>query len=138
MVSECTFEAAAEDERGRELDEGVVELGSSFPAGGEAAMVVQPGVGALDRPALSAERVACAALAGSAFLGDPRLDRAVAQRRPDVFGVVAAVGEQPVRALPTAAPQRRDRVDQRDRMPAIVVVRGAEPGSERDAAAVAG
>ena len=138
MVSECTFEAAAEDERGRELDEGVVELGSSFPAGREAALVVQPSVGALDRPALGAERVAGAAFAGSAFLGDPRLDAALAERAADVFGVVAAVGEQPVRALPAAAAERRDRIDDGDRVAAVVVVRGADPGGQRGAAAVAG
>ena len=138
VVSECAFEAAAEDECARELDEGVVELGSSLPAGAEAPLVVQPGVGAFDPPALTRERVTRAALPGAAFLGDPRLDAAFAQRSTDVFGVVAAVGEQPVGPAAAAAPQRRDRVDHRERMAAVVVVRGADPGGQRRAAAVAG
>src|SRR5258708_2963627 len=94
VVSECTFEAAAEDEGGRELDEGVVELGSAFPAGRESALVVEPGVGAFDRPALAAQRVACTALPGPALLGDPRLDLALSQRDADVVGVIAAVGQE--------------------------------------------
>jgi hypothetical protein len=55
-----------------------------------------------------------------------------------VFGVVAAVGEQPVGPAAAAAPQRRDRVDHRECVAAVVVVRGADPGGQRRAAAVAG
>lgn len=93
VVSECSVESAAEDDGGCELGEGEVELGSSFPAGGDAAVVVEPGVGAFDRPALGCLRVADTALAGPAFLDDPRIDAALAERGADVFGVVAAVGE---------------------------------------------
>ena len=84
------------------------------------------------------ERVACPTLAGMASLGDSRFDRPFAQRGADVFGVVAAVGEQPVGSFAAAAPQRRDRVDDRDRVAAIVVVGRAQQDGERGAAAVAG
>jgi len=42
VVSKCSVESAAEDDGGCELGEGEVELGSSFPAGGDAAVVVEP------------------------------------------------------------------------------------------------
>jgi len=42
VVSKCSVESSAEDEGGCELCEGEVELGSSFPAGGDAAVVVEP------------------------------------------------------------------------------------------------
>lgn len=124
MVSECSVESAAEDECDGELGEGEVELGSSFPAGGDPPVVVEPGVGAFDRPAFGCLGVAGASFAGSAFLDDPRLDPAFAERGPDVFGVVAAVGKQPHWAFASAASQRRDRINNGDRVPAVVVVRG--------------
>jgi hypothetical protein len=138
VLSKCVFESAAEDEGGRELDEGVVELGSSFPAGGEAAVVVEPGVAGFDRPAFVGVRVAGAALAGWSFLGDVWFDPARAERGADVVGVVAAVGVEPVRARPAAAAQGRDRVDERDRLCPVVFVRGPDAGGERCAASVGG
>lgn len=120
------------------MDEGVVELGSSFPADVESAVVVEPGVAAFDRPASARERVADAALTGPSFLGDARFDLAFAERAADVFGVVAAVGEQPVGPLAAAAAQQRDRVDERDRLHAVVLVRGADARGKRRAAAVGG
>ena len=79
VVSKCSVESAAEDECGGELGEGEVELWSSFPAGRDAAVVVEPGVGAFDRPAFGCLRVAGAALAARVLLDDPRLDPAFAE-----------------------------------------------------------
>jgi hypothetical protein len=55
-----------------------------------------------------------------------------------VFGVVAAVSKQLVGSFAAAAPKRRDRVDDRDRVAAVVVVCRAEQDRERGAVAVAG
>src|SRR5262249_36380279 len=79
VLSKCEVESAAEDEGGCEVGEGEEEFGSSFPAGVEAAVVVQPGVGAFDRPALVGLWVAGAALAGSAFLDDLGCDSALVE-----------------------------------------------------------
>jgi hypothetical protein len=128
VVSECVVEASAEDEGCRELDEGVVELGSDFPTGREAALVVEPSVRAFDRPALAGEWVSGASLPGPAFVGDPRLDLAFPQRLADVFGVVAAVGQEPVGTTTAAAPQRGDLVNESDRLATVVLVRGADQG----------
>lgn len=78
VVSKCSVESAAEDDGECELAEGEVELGSSFPTGGDASVVVQPGVGAFDRPALGCLRVACASRAARSFLDDPRFDATLA------------------------------------------------------------
>ena len=110
------------------MDEGVVELGPDFPTGREAAVVMEPGVRAFDRPAFAGEWVFRASLAGPAFVGDSRLDLAFQERLTDVFGVVAAVGEEPVGAPAAAAPQRRDLVDDSDRLATVVLVRGADAG----------
>jgi hypothetical protein len=132
------LECAAEDEGAGELGECEVELGSAFPAGADAALVVEPGVGALDHRALARLRVARSPLARFALVWDARLDPAFAQRGADVGGVVAAVGEQQVGAVAAIVAQRRDRVDERDEMAAVVVVCGAEKNRERQPAAVAG
>src|SRR5207249_1911921 len=90
VVSECVVESAAEHECGGELGEGEVELGSSFPARGEAALVVEPGVGPFDRPAVACLCVADASLAGLSFARDVRGDAALAEPVADRVGVEAA------------------------------------------------
>jgi hypothetical protein len=138
LLSKCAFEAAAEDDGACELCEGEVELGSALPAGRDAPVCVEPGVGAFDRPALGCLRVACASAAARSLLDYAWIDAALAQRGADVFGVVAAVGEQLVGSFTAAATQRRDRIDDRDRVSAVVVVCRAQDDSERGAVAVAG
>lgn len=137
VVSECSVESAAEDEGEGELGEGEVELGSSFPAGADAAVVVQPGVRAFDRPAFGCLRVAGTPFTTRSFLDDPRFDPAFPQRGTDVLGVVAAVGEQPLGTFAPAAPQPGDRIDHGERVAAVVVVGGTQQDRERGAAAVA-
>ena len=107
------------------MGEGEVELGSSFPAGGEAAVVVEPGVGAFDRPTLVCLLVAGAAASRFPFVRDVRGDAAFAQGLAEPVGVVAAVGEQPagpVLAAVAADAQRRQRVDGGERVYAVVPV----------------
>ena len=78
MVSECPLESAAEDDGEGELGEGEVELWSAFPSDADAAVVVQPGVCAFDRPALGCLRVGGTSLPASAFLDDLWFDPALA------------------------------------------------------------
>ena len=125
MVSECVVESSADDECGGELGEGEVELGSSFPASGEAAVVVEPGVGAFDRPALACVLVANASASAFLFVRDARADAALGEGLAEPVGVVAAVGEQPARPVLAAAatdPQPWYRVDRGERMHAVVAV----------------
>jgi hypothetical protein len=138
LLSKCAFEAVAEDDGAGELGEGEVELGSPFPARRDAAVGVEPGVGAFDRPALGCLRVAGASLAARSFLDDPRLDAALAQRGADVFGVIAAVGEQLIGSFAAASPQPRDRIDERDSVWAGVGGCREQQDGERCAVAVAG
>jgi len=122
------------------LCEGEVELGSSFPAGGEAAVVVEPGVGAFDRPAFVCLVVADAAGAGVLLFRDVRSDAAFAECLAQPVGVVAAVGEQPVGSVLAAfaaAAQRRHGVDGGKRVDAVVAVSRPQQQRQRDAAAVA-
>jgi hypothetical protein len=132
------LESAGEDEGAGELGEGEVELGSAFPAGRDASVCVEPGVGAFDRPALGCLGVAGAAFAWAAFLDDARFDATLADRDAEVFGVVAAVGEDLVGSVAVAFAQRRDRVDDRERVAAVVVVGRAQKDRERRAVSVAG
>jgi len=138
LLSKCVFESAAEDEGAGELGEGEVELGAAFVAGCDAAVFVEPGVGAFDRPAVGDLGVADAALAGPVAFGDVWLDAAFTKRGAEVFGVVAAVGQQLIGSIAAAAAQRRDRIDDRERVAAVVVVGGAQDNSQRGAVAVAG
>lgn len=104
VVSECVVESAADDECGGELGEGEVELGSSFPAGVKPSLVVEPGVGAFDRPAEACLVVADASGSGFSFVRNARLDAACAQRDAQPVGVVAAIGEQLAGPVLAAAP----------------------------------
>jgi hypothetical protein len=125
VVSECVVESAAEDECCGELGEGEVELGSSFPASAEAAVVVEPGVGAFDRPALTRVFVADASASAFPFARDVRADAAFLERVAEPVGVVAAVGEEPARPVLAAAStdtQPWYRVDRGERVHAIVPV----------------
>lgn len=109
--------------------EGEVELGSSFPAGGEAAVVVEPGVGAFDRPAVVCLVVADAAGSAFPFLRDVRGDAAFAQRLAEPVSVVAAVGKEPARPILAAVAtdaQPRQRVHRGERVHAVVPVSRAE------------
>ena len=119
------------------MGEGEVELGAAFVADADATVFVEPGVGAFDRPAFGDLGVADTALAGPVAFGDVRFDAAFTQRGADVFGVVAAVGQKLVGSFAAAAAQGWDRIDDRERVAAVVVVCRAQDNSERGAVAVA-
>ncbi len=134
------------------MKEGEVVVGFAVAAGGDPAFGFQPGVGALDRPAMAGLPIArfgpsflatpdlVSGLAGgdrfvrTAALADSRFDLALAQRLRERLGVVAAVCPQfggPQRAL-------EQRVDQRQQVSLLVFVAGGEPHLEREAVGVYG
>ena len=128
-VSKCSLKAAAEDDGAGELDKREVELGPTLVADVDPTPVVQPGVRALDRPALGHLRIANATLASRPAADDPWLDPALAQRGAQVLGVVAAVGQQRVGTVVEPAAtgaQGRDRIDEREQVATLVLVGAAE------------
>ena len=97
--------------------------------------VVQPGEGALDDPTGAAEPGAVLALAASYL----RFDPAAAQLAPVLVVVVAPVGGQALGPLsrPADPPtHRRDPLDERDQLGAVVAVAAGERPGERDPARV--
>lgn len=130
------------------MEQRQVELGSAFPAGADAAPVVQPGVGAFDRPAVAAvgvgrlgaalaaapdeRRVVGGRLVPAAAFADHRLDPAGAQLLTQPVGVIAAIGPQ----LDGSQSTREQLVDQGQQMPAFVLVAGGQPDRERDAGSI--
>ncbi len=128
VVSECVVESAAEDQCGGELGEGEVELGSSFPAWVEAALVVEPGVGSFDRPAVACLCVADAPGSALLFVRDEWFDAALVEGVAEPVGVVAAVGEEagwPVLAS-AADTQPWYRVERGEGVHAVVPVSGRD------------
>lgn len=118
------------------MQEGKVVVGLAVAAGGDAALGFQPGVGALDRPAVACLRIRGAQaaasptpdfagrgargdwLAAGARLADPRLDLTIAQGLLKGLRGVPAIGPQLLRT--DAAPD--ESVDERQQMSALVLV----------------
>ena len=124
------------DEGAAERGEGLVDVGPAFVAYGKATHAVQPGVGALDHPAVTTEAL-------TALHPAPR------DAWPDATGaalaaaapmVVALVGMQlvrtPPRAAPLAAPQGRDGVQRGREHLAVVLVGGADQHAERSTSGI--
>ena len=140
------------DEDHAEVEEGEVVVGFAVAAGCGAAFRFQPGVGALDRPAVAGVRVTCFGcaflaapdlasdlvgggwLVGPAASAEPRFDRAVAEGLLERERVVATVG--PHLAGDEAPPDQR--VDERQQMAALVLVAGRQPHLKRNAVGVYG
>jgi hypothetical protein len=132
------------DHRGGGLDDGEPVVGVALPAGGDAPPVAQPAVGALDRPAFAAVRVAAprdaaaaaldhhgvvgGRLAGAAAAADHRRQATLADLLAQRLAVVAAVCPQLARPDLT----REQLVEQRQQMPPLILVAGADPDRERD------
>lgn len=132
------------------MEEGEVVLGLAVAAGGDPALPFQPGVGALDRPAVAGLRVGrpqsslgAAAdlahrrpgrdrLAAPARLRDAGLDPALAERLLELAAGVAAVGPQLLRADATPG----EGVEEREQVPTLVLVAGGEADLEREPARV--
>jgi len=126
------------------VEEGEVVVGFLVAAGGDAAFCFEPGVGALDGPAVACLGVAglqpsllaspdlagwCAGgdrLAGSARLADPRLDLTLAQSLLDCRRGVAAVSPQ----LVGVDAARGERIEEWQQVPLLVLVAGREPDLE--------
>jgi len=112
-----------------------VDVIAAVGADEKAAAVVQPGEGALDDPAVSAE---AGAVLGRAA-GDDRLDASLPHEAAVLVVVVAAVGDQ--RAGPasgTANPTAygRHAVEQLDQLGDVVAVAAGERPGKRDTASV--
>ena len=108
-----------------------MDVGAALIADGQAAVLAQPGQGALHDPTVATQ--ARAAL--HPFARDAHLDAAPAQGAPTARRVVRLVRVQLVRALawPTAWPlDGPDAVDQRRKDAAVGTVGGREQDSERE------
>ena len=112
----------------------MVDVGAAFVADEQPFEVVQPGEGALDDPALTAEAGAVLGLA-SCDLG---LDPALPEFAAVLVVVVAAVSCDDVGTSARAdlAAHRRHPLDQRHQLRDVVAVAARERPGERDTAAV--
>ena len=123
------------DERAGECGEGVVDVASALVASDEPAVAVDPGEGALDDPAMSAQL-----LAGlDAASGDAGRDPAAAAGLAAPPMVVCLVGVQLVRPAPCPAglaADRRDAVQQLLERLAVVGVSTGQHEGEWDAVPV--
>jgi hypothetical protein len=124
------------DEAAGDREEGLVDVGSSFVAQSQSAVLVQPGEAAFDDPALAAESGAVFVL----LAGDLGVDSACVQSIEHVLGVVAAVAEHALWPLSWAAwfaLDAGDRVEQVEQLAGVGPVGGGEDRGERDPVPVA-
>ena len=118
------------DQADGESEEVLVDVVASFPADAQAAEAVQPGDRRLDDPTEGAQ----AGAVGLFAFGDHRADAPFAKEPMVRVMVVAAVGEEYVRAVPgpTDHPgDRRDLVGQGQQMGDVVALRRTAAGSTR-------
>ena len=114
---------------------GFVELGDPIPADGQPPEGVEPGVRPLDGPAENPQ----AAAVRAAATGDRAVDAPRTKLVTVLPGVIAAVGQQPVRTSlrpPGFALHRRHRIDQRDKLGHVVPVGSGDRDDQRDAATI--
>lgn len=93
--------------------------------------LVEPRKGALDDPAVAAEPRAVLGLAAR----DLRCDAALAELAAAAVVVVATVGADTIGSAARSADlagYRRDAIDERDQLAAVVAVAAREPPGERD------
>ena len=112
-----------------------MDLVAAVVADEQSLEVVQPGEGALDDPADTAEAGAVFGLAA----GDLGADAAPAQLTAVLVVVVAAVGGDPVRTparTADLAAYRRYALDERDQLGDVVAVAARDRPGERDAGGV--
>ena len=149
---ELISKRANQDDDHPQLEEGEVVGGLAVAPGGDSAQRLQPGVGALDRPAMAGLRVARLQppllpppdlvgrlprrdrLTAAARLGDPRPDPALGQRLFVRARGVAAVCPQ----LLGVDPDLRQPLEQRQQVALLVLVAGADQDRERQPAGVDG
>lgn len=107
-----------------------MDVVATLVANAQATVLMQPGDGALDHPALAAQPGAVR----TCRPGDPCLDAAAAQFAPALAGVVGAVAIERTRTATwaaTAAAHGRDGIEQRDHLGDVVAVAAGEPDGER-------
>lgn len=124
------------DEACSEGREGLVDVVSAFVAHGQAAETVEPSVGPLDDPAVTAEFLA----ALDTLAGDARDDAACTTLLPPDPCIVSFVGVQLVRPVPrSAAPtraQRRNGIEGGRHLRAVVPIGARQEEAERRAAGI--
>jgi hypothetical protein len=124
------------DEACGETGEGLVDVGASLVANGQAAETVEPSVGVLHDPAMASEPLA----ALDAFAGDARHDPARPALLAAYFGIVGLVGVQlggsVSWASAPAVAQGRDGIEGLGHHHAVVPVGPAQAEAERRAARV--
>ena len=123
------------DQADSEAEEGLMDVGASFPADPQAAEAVRPGDRVLDAPA---ESVQAGAVRLSPF-GDHRTDPPLPQERAVLVVVVAAVREELVGAPSRPADgsrHRRNLVQQGQELGDVVAVSAGQRHRERDPLAV--
>jgi hypothetical protein len=109
----------------------LVDVGAAFVAGAEAAVLMEPGEGALDDPTLSTESGSVRCVAP----GDERPDAAGAEFLPVQAGVVAAVREEGLRSVSGSSALAAycwDGVEEREELGDVGAVGGGEQAGERD------
>jgi hypothetical protein len=119
------------DEAAGEGEERFVDLVAAVVADEQPFELVEPGEGALDDPAVAAQTGAVLGLAPR----DLGCDAALAELAAMAVVVVAAIGAEARRsaARPTdLAANRRDAVDERDQLSAVVAVAAGERPGKRD------
>jgi hypothetical protein len=108
-----------------------VDLGAPVIADEQPLEVVQPGEGAFDNPAVTAEPGTVAVVA----VGDQGFDATLPECSPVRVGVVAAVAEQrvgPGSWATDAAAHRGHGLDERDQLLDVVAVAARDRPGERD------
>ena len=108
-----------------------MDLGAAVVTNEQSFVVVEPGEGALDDPAIAAET--------GAVLGAPSRDHRLDPSRPKLppvgIVVVTTVGDEPLgpsARASAAAPDRGNAVDERDQLGDVVAVAARERPGERD------
>jgi hypothetical protein len=112
-----------------------VNVSAALETNTEATEVMQPGMCALNDPAMFPKATA---MFGTAP-GDHRFDTAITQRLPVSLGVVTTIGVDHTRSLQWVAAQaanRWNRVDQRQQLGEVVDVRAGQDRGERGAVGI--
>ena len=126
------------DEGAADREECFVDVGAPVVAAGEAALVVQPGDGAFDHPALGSQAGAVfGGMLGAAALGDPWRDATRPERCAVSAAVVGAVGQQRLGAEAVVRADRRDTVDELEQLGDVVAVPRRQRDRERQPVAAA-
>jgi hypothetical protein len=112
-----------------------VDVGSAVEADEQSFELVQPGEGALDDPAVTAEPRAVFGLASCDLGFDAALAKLAAAARV-VVGAVAGNSIRPPTRPADFAADRRDAVKERDQLRAVVAVAAGERPRERDPTAL--